>query len=291
VIFGYRGEKRTLYEIIKLKNSPRRRFIKRAARRMLFSEWITQILAFLIVGSCFIAINHFGTSTAFIVKELTDNLLLLEIILFFYVFFSTLFTVPLLYGLVQFEINAISGEKGNLTDLFTAFSDFKSIIRSYSMFLQCFGRLLLCFLPAIAAVVFNEYIYDNIFLGQYIFCGIDVAAFLCNTLFIILLYLGLVFFSASFVGVYLTVKRRDISVDECFHKARLYLRGNRQDISKTALSFIPLFVVSLFSIGFLFVLYTLPYMLITFLMTAKYICDKHDYTPEVENTSSHNFSE
>lgn len=258
---------------------------------MLFSEWLTQILAFMIVGSCFMAINNFGTSAAFIVKELTDNLLFLEIILFFYIFFSTLFTVPLIYGLVQFEINAISGEKGRLTDIFTAFSDFKSVIRSYSLFLQCFGRLLLCFAPAIASVVFKEYVFDDMFLGKYIFCTVDVAAFLSNTLFIVLLYLGLVLFSGCFVGIYLTVKRRDISVDECFHKARLYLRGNRPEVSKIALSFLPLFVVSLFSIGFLFVLYTLPYMIITLLMTAKYICDKHDYRPEAQNTAPHNFSE
>ncbi len=280
-----------MYEIIKMRNSPRRRFIKRAARKMLFSEWLTQILAFLIVGSCFMAINNFGTSTAFIVKELTDNFLLLEIILFFFIFFAVMFTVPLLYGLVKFEINAISGEKGRLTDLFAAFSDFKSVIRSYLLFLQCFGRLILCFLPAIAAAAFEEFIYDDIFLGQYIFCGVDVAAFLCNTLFVILLYLGIVLFSGCFVAIYLSVERTDISVDECFHKARLYMRGNRPEVSKTALSFIPLFVVSLFSIGFLFVLYTLPYMLITLLMTAKYICDKHNYRPQAQNAASHNFSE
>lgn len=258
---------------------------------MLFSEWVTQIVAFLIVGSCFISLNYFGTSAAVIVNELSDSTVLFEVVLSFFVVFSLLFTLPLIYGLVNFEINAIVAKKAKLYDLFSAFSDMKGMVRSYALFLQVFGRCILCFLPAALVVVFNEFFYESVFLGHHVFFGIDIATFLCNTLFFVFLYLGIVFMSGCFVGIYLTVKNPEMSVDECFFKAKKCIKGNRSELTKTALSFLPLFVVSLFSMGLLFAVYTLPYMLITLIMVSKYICDKYVYKPETERNDSEQISE
>ena len=269
--------------VVKMKNMSRRRFFKRAARNMLFSDWVCQIFAFIVVGAFFIGVNHFGTSAALIVGELTQNIYLTGFVVCFFAFVALAMVIPLLYGLVCFEINAVSNQKGVLSDLFCAFSSGEKLMRSYSMFFGVFFRCVLWYLPAIAVYCFRTFVYEKGMLLSLSLGGIDVVYFLLNTLLVITLYLGFTLSIGVIVGIYLTVKMEDKRVEECFFLAKIVLYKNRFELSKLALSFLPIFVLSLFSIGFLFVMYTAPYMMIAFVMFSKYLHEKYNLAHNPEN--------
>lgn len=263
--------------IVKMKNMSRRRFFKRAARRMLFSDWVCQIFAFIVVGAFFVGVNHFGTSVGIVMNELTQNELLASFVIYFFTFLSLALVIPMLYGVISFEINAISNEKSVLSDIFCAFSSSESIVRSYSLFFNVFFRCILGFLPAVAVYSFKLFVYEEGMLLTFFIGNVDAVSFVINTLFVIALYLGIVMSSGLFVGIYITVMRGDLPVEDCLFAAKKCLRGNRFEFAKTVISFLPIFVVSLFSMGFLFVMYTIPYMIITFVMFAKYLYEKYNF--------------
>lgn len=243
---------------------------------MLFSDWTSQIFAFIVVGAFFVGINHFGTSVGIVINELTQNLTLAGIVIYLFTFISFAFVIPMLYGLVSFEINALSNEKGKLSEIFCAFSSSESLLRSYSLFFNVFFRCILCFLPAVLIYCFRVFVYEDGMFFSFSLGGIDVVYFLLNTLFVVALYLGIVMSAGTFVGIYITVRREDKPVEDCFFLATKSIRGNRFEMTKIAISFFPLFVLSLFSIGFLFVMYTIPYMIITLVMFSKYLYDKYN---------------
>ncbi len=268
-----------------MKNMSRRRFFKRAARRMLFSDWTRQIVAFLVVFAFFIGVNYFGISASGVLYEIMENAAVSTFVISFLLFASFAFAIPLFYGLLGFEINAISGKKTELSSIFSAFSDFDIVMRSYVLFFRMLFQCIFGFLPAIALFCFKNYFYEGGMLGELTFAGIDVILFLINTLLILLLYLGIVLSANLFVGVYISIKREDMQVEECFYEAKKCIKGSRAELAKTALSFLPLFVVSLFTIGFLFVMYTIPYMVITLLMFSKYLYDKKNYLFNAERAT------
>lgn len=263
--------------IVEMKIMSRRRFFKRAARKMLYSDWINQILVFVIVGAFFVGINYFGTSVAIIVSELSDKLIVADCVSLAFNVISMAFTVPMFYGIVRFEINTVSEEEAVLSDVFAVFSDSQTVLRSYNLFFNVIFRGIVCFLPAIALYFFKHLAYDYGFVRTYSYYGVDVVSFLLNTVFVLLIYLGIAFSSNLFTGIYISVKNENAPVEDCFYMAKKCMRGSKSEFALLALSFLPLFVVSLFSIGFLFVLYTVPYMFITFIMFSKYLYEKKEF--------------
>lgn len=264
-------------EIIEKSKMSRRRFLKHSSKKLLFSDWLTQIIAFVIVGVVFYGISQFGTALALSVNEIFSNLKLTNTILSVFTVFATAMLVPTVYGLVVFEIKAVSGEKYGFSDIFSAFSTAEVLFKSYDLFFGLVFRYAVFFLPAFALYVFNTYFYtDDIFSKPVYFEGIDVIMFSLRTLFVVLLYAGIVLSCKSFVAVYVSVKT-DKNVRECFMIAKKCLRGNITEVLKFAISFFPLFVVSMFTVGFLYILYTIPYMFISFTTLAKYLYDKRLY--------------
>ena len=244
---------------------------------MLFSEWTMQIFAFVVVGAFFVGMNYFGTSVGLVLKQLTDSFVLLSIAIYFFAIFALALGVPMLYGLFSFEINALLKENCNLSDIFCVFSDKLRLFRCYAVFFRVLFKCILCFAPAFLVLGLGKnYLADEYF-GMFTVGNVDVASFVINTVFVVLAYLGIVLSSGTVVGIFISVTREDLSVDDCFFVARKCIRNSRFELGKMTLSFLPLFVVSLFSIGFLFVLYTLPYMLITGVMFSKYLYDKYNF--------------
>ena len=148
--------------IVEIKKMKRVSFFKRSARKLLYSQWITQVLAFLIVGACFIGFDRFGLSLASIAVKLFPEMHVAEFVRSAYLVFSVAFFIPLLYGIVCFEIEAL-GKNADLALVFCAFGDTEKLSRAYTLFFYTFFRCLVCFLPAIAVGAFLECAFQ---LGQ-----------------------------------------------------------------------------------------------------------------------------
>lgn len=260
-----------------------RRFFKRMARNMLFSEWLSQIIAFLFVGAIYVGINQFGGCLASIIALVSGNAALSRVFAVVYFVLSFLLLIPILYGIVKFEAGAVENEKNKLSDLFFAFTCMEKANRAYGMFLNVALKVLLCFLPAIALWIFDSiFYYDGIF-GYYLDFGkVDIINFAVKSIFLVLLYLGLVLSSKYYFAFYISVVRPEFEPKDCFLLAKVCTHSVSRELAVMTLSFIPLFVVSLFSMGLLFVLYTLPYALLTYTVFCKYIYEKEMYTQRVQ---------
>ena len=259
-----------------------RRFLKKAAAKLLFSDWLTQILMFLIVGSVFYGIWQFGITLGLFVNQFTSNEKLAKLIISVFGLFALAIFVPLTYGLLTFEVNFISNKKSTPSDVFCAFSSSRAFFRSTDLFLGLMFRNLLYFSPALLLFCFNTMLYPFCFSRYFYFAGIDVVLFLLRTLFVILVYVGITLSYSGFVASYIAVKT-DKEIAECFFEAGMCIRKNRSQITKLFISFFPLVVVSLFTVGFLFVMYTIPYMFITLTMFSKYLYDKRVYEKVNQN--------
>ena len=258
--------------LIKSKMS-RRRFFKGEARKLLYSDWLMQILIFMTVGAVFYGIWQFGLALGLSVNQLTSNEKIAKLVISVFGVFAAAIFIPAAYGLLAFEVNFVETGKSNPAYVFKAFSSAVEYFRSMDLFFGLVFRNILYFLPALALGFFNTFVYPYEISHSLYFEGIDVVMFLLRTLFVILLYLGIVISSSGFTASYIAVKT-DKEISECFYEAAGCLRKNRIEAFKLAISFFPLFALSLFTVGFLFIIYTIPYMFITFIMFSKYLYEK-----------------
>lgn len=265
--------KTALNETVTKSKLSKRRFFKRASRRLLFSEWLMQVFVFITVGAIFYGIFQFGAALGFAVHEITANEKLSVLLISVFIVFAIAILVPLLYGLFAFEINAVSPKKCNASDVFCAFSSGEKLYRAYDLFFGLVFRYAFYFLPAILLHFYNILVYPNTDFVVY-YGGVDVVLFLLRTLFVVLLFLGIMLSTKGFAAIYICIKT-DKSAAESFYLAKKCMKNNGLEAVKLALSFFPLFVISLFTVGFLFLLYTIPYMFITFVMYSKYLYEKY----------------
>lgn len=249
---------------------PKRRFFKRSARRLLVSDWLCQILAFVIVGACYVGVRQFGASLVTLILNLSGNRYLASLIQSAYLVFVAAFYIPLIVGICYFEVKAVEG-KSNICDVFFAFLSVKNLTFAYNLFFYTLCKVFLYLLPATVMSVFlSVFYYDGIFLLTASFAGVDLVYFVFSALVCVLWCVGFVLSSKCFVGVYVSLVRQDTPFKECFLIANNCIYVERSFLAETALSFVPLCIISLFTVGFLFVCYTLPYVFITFTMISRY---------------------
>ena len=207
-----------------------------------------------------------------------------ELFLKFYNLACIVLTAPLVYGLMYFEMLCSEGQRPSASVCFCAFSSGENLLQSLELFIHLFIRIVPCFLPAILTRVYMTFFYDsNANILPFDIKGFDEVYFLLSTLFIACIFIGLVLCSRFFVGVYVSLKRPEITKREAFYIGSICCHNSNVSIVSLFLSFVPLLVISFFSVGILLVIYTIPYMLLTFMNMAKYLYDKEMTEENIKN--------
>ena len=265
-------------EIITESKMSRRRFFKRKAREVLYSGWVVLILAFLITACFNVGIRQLGASFQSLFFALGAPM---NVVLFFdtvYLLLSVVVTVPIVYGLFRFGNNICDG-KGNLTDLFSVFRSAAELNRVFTLFFVLVFKSILNFVPFIASCVFLKFYYfDGIFGVSVALYGVDLIKLGITLVMLMLFYLGLSLSAKYIVAVYVSIVRDNIPVRDCFMIASNCNHVRSNEFAILALSFLPLFAASLFTAGLLFILFTLPYMLLCFVIMSRFT-----YEAEMEN--------
>lgn len=246
--------------------------IKKQSRNILFSDWTSHILLFVILLVICTGIATLGSSLTYLALEIGGNYILSNALICFYSVLSFAFVLPLVYGCLVFEIKAAEGQKPKIYEMFCAFSSSDELLYSYKISLLFFMNVILKFSPAIALGIFiNSPWYSSDFLNSYIgIPGIDVSYLIFNILHVLLVFLGLVWSSKNFVGLVCDICYEGETFEN-FSYAKVKSIKNGYKLTSLCISFIPLFVLSLFSAGILFVLYTLPYFLLSMCILSKEI--------------------
>ena len=192
--------------LIKSKMS-RRRFFKSRARELLFSDWLMQILGFVIVGAIFYGIWQFGLALGLSVNQLTSNEKIAKLVISVFGVFAASIFVPTAYGLLMYEVDFVETGKSNPSHIFKAFSSAVEYFRAMDLFFGLVFRNILYFLPALVLGFFNTFVYPYGISHSLYFEGIDVVMFLLRTLFVIFLYFGIVFSSSGFTAIAVSPRR------------------------------------------------------------------------------------
>ena len=270
-------------EIVTLSKMSRRKFFKRCARKILFSDWVSHVLAFFVFGTVLAGLVQFGMGAMMLFEQITANYYLSSVVVSVYVLFAVFLSIPMLYGLMYFEICAVEDGKCDLRNLFYCFATGEKLIRSYALFFRLLIKTFLCFIPAAAVFVCLLCVYDDASLGiGYFVKNVNLVGLLCETVFVVLILLGLVLSAKHFVGAYICVRFPETKIKDAFFIAKVCTYDSKAEVTKLILSFVPLLFVSLYTFGLLFVMYSLPYMLLSFILMSKYLYDKEMYTQNAQ---------
>lgn len=246
--------------------------IKKQSRNILFSDWTSHILLFVILLVICTGIATLGVCFADLALKIGGNYIFANSLVYFYFVLSVAFVIPLVYGCLVFEIKAAEGQKPKIFEMFCAFSSSDELLYSYKISLLFFMNVILKFSPAIALGIFiNSPYYSSEIINYYIgIKGIDVSYLVFNILLVALVFLGLVWSSKNFVGLVCDICYEGDTFEN-FSYAKVKSIKNGYKLTSMCISFIPLFVLSLFSAGILFALYTLPYFLLSMCILSKEI--------------------
>ena len=261
-----------------------RKLFKADARKILYKDWLVHIFVHMIVLVCFTGIVSLGTQLTLLSYSFGLDEFRSSLFLAFYDVAALFMTVPLCYGVLYFEMQYSDGKKPKPLDVFDGFSSVKKLLFSYELFFSLLFRVLPCFVPAVAMYVYMQYFYvEGTFVPLVDIAGVDEIFFLQSVAFVILVFLGFALSVKYFVGVYVAIKRQDMPIREAFYTGSVCCHNCNMSIAGFFLSFGPLFVVSLFTAGILFVLYTIPYFVISFMNMAKYLYDKEMTEENIKN--------
>lgn len=252
----------------------RKRF-KKDARKILYKDWLTHIFVHLLVMVCFSGLVSLGAQMTIVSYSLGIDAMKADLFFAFYDVAALFLTIPLCYGVLRFEMKCSDGETPKPHEIFDAFSSTKKLLFSYELFMGLLVRVIPCFLPAIAMFIYMQFFYvEGMFVPLIDIAGIDEIFFMLSGSFLLLVFLGFALSVKYFAGVYAAIKRPDMSVRESFYTGSVCCHNNNIGIAYFFATFVPLFVVSLFSVGILFVVYTVPYFVISFMNMAKYLYEK-----------------
>ena len=81
----------------------RKHFFKAQSRKLLFSDWLTQVFAFLIVGSIYVGIVQFGASVSLLMESLTGNVYVPVLIYYIFLVVDFFLLFPLAAVIMYFE--------------------------------------------------------------------------------------------------------------------------------------------------------------------------------------------
>ncbi len=265
-------------------SSDAKKFFKSEARKTIYGDWLTHIFAHLLVFVCFAGIVSLGQQMGVLAFSLGISEHYASLFLLFYDAVALFMAIPLVYGVMYFEMLCSEAKRPNASVVFSAFSTPKTLLCAYELFFALFIRVLPCFAPAIAVWIYMQYYYSpDIFVLPVDIGGFDEAYFVLSTVLVALFFLGLVLSSRFFVGLYVCLKRPYLPKRDAFYIGSLCCHNNSSGLVSLFFSFVPLLVISLFTVGILFVAYTVPYITLTFMNAARFLYETQMNRKDIQN--------
>ncbi len=252
--------------------------VKKKARSRLYADLPTHIAAPLCVAVCVLGVLFAGSA----VLSLTDmyrpmDMFLYNLFELIILAVALLLTVPLLYGLYVYFYRSAVGKEARLTDLFRAFGSSSLFARSFCLFWAMLWR----FVPYFAFPLFCLWETDAYRGGRSLFVqtsvirgGIDLTGLELCVLCCLSATIAFSLYARHFCAVCLVITHEDAPVSACFAAGSFAVRCSASGIHFMSLigSFLPLIFASLLTFGILFVLYSLPYILLSLFTLSATLC-------------------
>ena len=240
--------------------------IKNTAGKILNAELFSHISAMMLIAVCVMSLLTTGEILTTLWGDLFGYTAYALASFFLYAFTAAMI-IPLIYGYAVFETNCVKNKKADFTDMFCAFSELSMYVRSFKVFYALLWRFAIVFaIPAELIRKFISYTNGNNY-SKVIISGYDFGYTAIAVLIIASVIIALVIYSKFFLSLYITVVRPEKSVSECFYSARIYRKNCSASQFSLAISFIPLMILGILSMGIAFI-YVIPLMLTSFFVFA-----------------------
>lgn len=240
--------------------STNKRNVGKYARTVLFNSYALLLFAtlfyiamqvgFIYIGNCFGSLLY-GISSDDTAALVSITFMIIAIIV----------TVPLNYGYVSVIIKVCAGDEVSVSELFAFYSDRASVLSAYASFLRlipgilAFGIAPAILLPSGFILIdkFMDYAYP--LYGGFL---IEAATKLSHTVLTALVLLLCFYFSGKVLASFLV---------DCIPDSNLrVIRIDKWGFMKLRLTMLPLIALSVLSFGILFIVYTIPFILICYVL-------------------------
>ncbi len=253
--------------------------IKKRARARLYSNWLLHLAAPLCVTASLLGILFAGSS----VLSLLDVLLPLDTLtyncigaIFLFLFLCT--AIPLFYGLLVFFMRSAVGKPVSLLHLFYAFNSFRMFFRSFALFWAMLWRAVVHFtLPVL--LVYETYLHiiygSGNFYPVHTMLGFQTSGIELTAYSTLLFLIALGHYAGYFYAVHLAIVHKRRSISLCFSAGAMITKGKDGAtfaIAYLVYTFLPLILLSVLTFGILFVVYTLPYLLLSIFIQTDMVC-------------------
>ncbi len=246
--------------------------IKKCAKQKLYADWFTHISVFVGFFAVSCAVLFGGAACVTLLGRyayLSEvDFALLDSL---YALFVVLCVIPLAYGVLTYAVHITDGQAADVMDLFCAFGSGRAFCRSFTLLWSLLWRAVLVFaLPVYLVAQADILLYDENFLYTDI-GGFDLGYFLISSGLFIVFFAAFAFFSRYFAGIYFAIRHETARLSVCFSAAAFARKADpvKSSYARLCFAFLPLIVLSLFTCGILFLIYTLPLIMLAFFEAAK----------------------
>ena len=253
----------------------RRRYFKSEAKSLLRYNYFKQVFMTGLITLLTFGINAIKIS---IVK-------LLELEYSFYsvpadIFFDLLgifVTLPLYIGIIYVNIKLFEGENISIEGMFHYFSSGANLLDCYKFITAMAARFIIFAVPFMLFGIFFPVIKESV---ELIFTvesviEIDITMICICVVYLIILFISVIFFMRYFATVFVFVKNPCLSVKDIIHKSAKMMKKKKFESLKLILSFSIWILISHYLAGFLYIFFTLPYIMLSYASFMSFVlCEK-----------------
>ena len=182
-------------------------------------------------------------------------------------------TVPLYIGIIYVNAKLFEGEAVSVAGMFHYFSSSSNLMECYRFIISMATRLFVFAVPfLILGAMLSKLrgIFQMMLYGT-IAVSVDIAMICACTVYIAAFLLCLVFFMRYFAAVFVFVKNPCLTMRDIIRKSAKLMKKRKTESLKLLMSFAVWILISHYLAGFLYIFFTLPYIMLSYTSFSSYL--------------------
>ena len=175
-------------------------------------------------------------------------------------------TLPLYIGIIYVNIKLFEGENISIEGMFHYFSSGANLLDCYKFITAMAVRFIIFAVPFMlfdAVFPLLKELIELIFPVNAII-QIDIAMICISAIYLIVLFISVILFMRYFAAVFVFVKNPCLNVKDIIQKSAKMMKKRKFESLKLLLSFSIWILISHYFAGFLYIFFTLPYIMLAY---------------------------
>ena len=178
---------------------------------------------------------------------------------------SLFLTLPLYLGIIYVNIKLFEGENISVGGMFHYFSSSANLLDCYKFITAIAARFIAFTVPFLffgALFPLIKELFEFMFLTGVV--QVDIAMICACAVYLTAFFICVIAFMKYFASVFVFVKNPCLSVKDIFNKSAKMMKKRKFEALKLLLSFSLWILISHYLTGFLYIFFTLPYIMLSY---------------------------